>query len=116
MHILKTSIIIGLAASLAACGQSPPGPKGDPGPAGPAGARGDRGPAGAPGAGIRVVRSACDATACTVQCEADEVLLSAYCGAAHNPAIFPNEKSASCRARGAANTPLVGACVKAPAQ
>jgi len=111
--IAQNFIIAGLAASLTACGGSPPaGPKGDAGPAGPAGPPGERGTPGPAGGGIRIVRSNCDAAGCTVQCEADEVLLQAYCGAAHNPAIFPNEKSASCRARGPANSPLVGACVK----
>jgi hypothetical protein len=114
--IAQNFIVVGLAASLTACGGSlPPGPKGDAGPAGPAGPRGERGAAGPAGGGIRIVRSNCDAAACTVQCEADETLLNAYCGAAHNPAIFPSEKSASCRARGAANSPLIGACVKGAA-
>jgi hypothetical protein len=43
------------------------------------------------------------------------VLLTAYCGAAHNPPIYPNERSAICRGRGAVNNPLVLGCVKAAA-
>ena len=111
--IAQKLIIVGIAVSLTACGGiATARAERRCGAGGPAGPRGERGPAGPAGGGIRIVRSNCDAAACTVQCEADEVLLNAYCGAAHNPAIFPSEKSASCRARGAANSPLIGACVK----
>jgi hypothetical protein len=37
----------------------------------------------------------------------------AYCGAMRNPATYPTERSATCRARGPANNPLVAACAKA---
>src|SRR5262249_50337589 len=43
------------------------GAKGDPGPPGPPGAKGDPGPPGPP-FGIRIVRSNCDTTNCSVQC------------------------------------------------
>jgi hypothetical protein len=106
-----------LAAALAACSPAPgtPGEKGDPGPAGPPGAKGDPGPrgqAGASGAPMRIIRATCDATNCTAQCGDDEVLLIAYCGPMRNPAVFPTERSATCRARGLGNTPLVAACTK----
>jgi hypothetical protein len=116
MHLYRTLIAIALAASLTGCGKAPPGEKGDPGPPGPAGAKGDpgpRGPAGAPGGPMRIVKANCDANACAVQCGDDEVLLIAYCGAMRNPAIFPTERSASCRARGPASNPLIAACAKA---
>jgi hypothetical protein len=59
---------------------------------------------------MRIVRSNCDATSCAAQCGDDEVLLIAYCGGARNAAIFPTERSASCRVRNAANNPLIAAC------
>jgi hypothetical protein len=123
MDIRRLAAMLLAAGTLTSCGQaSPPqGPKGDPGPPGPQGQPGPTGPpgpAGAPGASaaMRVVRANCDASGCTAQCEADEVLLTAYCGAKHNPAVYPNERSASCRAPGPANNPLTIACVKAPAR
>ena len=115
----RTLIVITLAAGLVGCGKAPPpGEKGDTGPAGPPGEAGPRGPAGPPGAsgGVRIVRANCDATSCTAQCGDDEVLLIAYCGATRNPATFPTERSASCRLRNPANSPLIAACAKAPAQ
>jgi hypothetical protein len=116
MHLYRTLIAIVLAACLVGCGKS--GEKGDPGPAGPAGEKGDagpRGPAGSPGASgaMRIVKSNCDTTSCTAQCGDDEVMLMAYCGAMRNPATYPTERSATCRARGPANNPLVAACAKA---
>src|SRR5437879_11138555 len=109
MHIYQAIIAITLAMWLAGCGQSPPGAKGDPGPAGPPGPKGETGPAGPPGASsaMRIIRSNCDATGCTVQCSDDEMLLIAYCGATRNAATFPTERSASCRVRNAANRPLI---------
>jgi len=111
-------IAITLAIGLAGCGKATQGEQGDPGPAGPPGPKGDagpRGPAGPPGASgaMRIVRASCEATGCTAQCGDDEVLLIAYCGSARNAATFPTERSASCRTRNAANSPLVAACGKA---
>jgi hypothetical protein len=118
MHFSRILIAITLAASLMGCGKASQGEKGDPGPAGPEGAKGEagpRGPAGPPGASgaMRIVKTSCDATNCTAQCGDDEVLLIAYCGAMRNAAVFPSERSASCRARGPASTPLIAACAKA---
>jgi hypothetical protein len=101
----------------------PQGAQGTPGPAGPAGpqgAQGPLGPAGPPGpagssgssAAVRVIRVPCDATTCNMQCEEDEVLLTAYCGTKRIQAVFPTERSATCRARTAANNPLIVGCAK----
>jgi hypothetical protein len=121
-HLHRTSrtvIAIALAVGLIGCGKLPQGEQGEPGPAGPPGAKGDagpRGPAGPAGASgaLRVVRVNCDATSCTAQCSDDEVLLVAYCGTTRIAATFPTERSATCRARTPANSPLVAACAKAP--
>jgi hypothetical protein len=107
-------IALALAAGLGACGKSEPREKGDPGPPGPAGAKGGAGPAGPPGASgaMHIVRANCDATGCTAQCGDNEVLLIAYCGATRIPATFPTERSATCRARTPANSPITAACAK----
>jgi hypothetical protein len=83
----------------------PPGPQGPAGPAGPRGAAGD--------AGIRIVRLACNTGDCTLQCEADEVLLTAHCGVGRTQAIYPTETSALCRSRSTARVEVVAACVRA---
>ena len=89
-----------------AAGQpGPPGPQGPPGPAGPRGAAGD--------AGIRIVRLACNTGDCTLQCEPDEVLLTAHCGVGRTQAIYPTETSALCRSRSTARVEVVAACVRA---
>ena len=125
-------IVIGaLALALGACGKPTEGPKGDAGPPGPAGAQGEPGPAGpegppgppgpasassAAGGGIHVVRATCNAASCVAECEADEIVISAWCGAARNTTNFPTEKSATCRGgRGPGNNPLFAVCVKSPA-
>jgi hypothetical protein len=114
MHVFRLLAAIALTATVMGCGQGG-GPKGDPGPPGPPGPRGEPGPPG-PAGGIRVVRSNCDATNCTVQCADDEMLLTAYCGARRNAAIIPTERSATCRSPVPANSPLVAACLKIPPQ
>jgi hypothetical protein len=116
--LCRTLIAITLALGLVGCGKSSQGEQGEPGPAGPPGAKGDagpRGPAGPPGASgaMRVVRANCDASGCTAQCGDDEVLLIAYCGATRIAATFPTERSATCRARTPANSPIIAACAKA---
>jgi hypothetical protein len=119
MTFRDLALVLTVAVGISAC----EGPKGDPGPAGPPGPKGDvgppgpAGPEGSPAAGsVRVIRSACDATSCNVQCDQAEIIITAWCGAGRNPATFPNERSASCRARGAANNPLVAVCAKHEAQ
>ena len=83
------------------------GPQGNPGPAGPPGPRGATGDA-----GIRIVRLACNTGDCTLQCEPNEVLLTAHCGVGRTPAIYPTEASALCRSRSNARVEVVAACVK----
>src|SRR5262245_54221020 len=101
--MLRMVIAIALTTCLAACGEAPqpagkgaPGARGPEGPAGPPGPQGPAGPAGSAG-GLRILRAACDEASCIVQCAADEVLIGAYCGTGRNPAIFPSERSATCR-------------------
>jgi hypothetical protein len=126
-------VVVGiLALALSACGKPVEGPKGDAGPAGPAGAQGEQGPAGAAGppgppgppapgpsnagGGIHVVRAACSVATCVAECEADEIVVSAWCGAARNTTNFPTERSATCRGgRGPGNNPLIAVCVKSSA-
>ena len=119
MQLLRTFGLIVLAVGLAACDQTPAS-KGEPGPQGLPGERGEIGPPGPPGpAGVvgpashvRMIRVTCDAASCDAECNEDEVLLIAYCGAARTAPIYPTERSATCRTRIAANNPLVLACVK----
>jgi hypothetical protein len=123
-------LALALLAVLTGCGK---GPQGDQGPRGPQGEKGDTGPAGAagptgprgpegakgepgqPGQGVRVVRSNCLAASCTIQCNDNEVLVSAYCGANRNAATFLGERGASCGAAATSSTsPLVVVCATAP--
>ena len=132
------SLIILMAGLLVACGQNEPGPKGDAGSAGERGEAGPPGPVGPPGTRpeasrssavrpgwpppgppgtasptlLRIVRATCDATGCTAQCNEDEEMFVAYCGAARNSAIYSTQRSATCRARTAANSPIVATCLK----
>src|SRR3984893_5928396 len=121
------SVISLLVLPLAACGKPTEGPRGDAGPPGPVGAQGEQGPAGPQGppgppgpagpstvsGGGHVVRTTCSAASCVAECEADEILISAWCGAARNPTNFPTERSATCRGgRGAGNNPLIAFCAK----
>ena len=115
MHGPRILLAITLAVWVAGCGQNPQAAKGDQGPPGPRGEKGDRGAPGPP-SGIRVVRANCDAASCAAQCNQDEVLLNAWCGIARNAAVFPSERSASCRIRGIANSPLFVACAKPASQ
>src|SRR5262245_7453706 len=116
--LMRKAILLGtliIAACLGGCGQASQGEKGDAGPAGPAGPQGSPGPpgpVGPAGAQVRVVQSDCTATSCVAECSADEVLITAYCGVRRTPAVFPSERAASCRTRGAASSPLVGVCAK----
>jgi hypothetical protein len=118
MHLYRALIVITSAICLVGCGKGAQGEKGDPGPAGPPGEKGAAGPAGPPGmsSAVRILRTNCEAPNCTAQCSDDEVLLIAYCGPTRNPAVFPTERSASCRPRNAANNPLIAACAKTASQ
>jgi hypothetical protein len=69
------------------------GPGGPPGPAGPAGSKGDKGNPGAPGTALRVVAP----QSSTATCEADEVMISAYCSGAFNAyPLVPLANGARC--------------------
>lgn len=124
-------LIVGLLAlGLAGCGKGPkgdagppgpPGSKGDPGapgppgPVGPPGPPGPQGRQGPPSPTIRVIRLNCLVGGCTASCRGDEVLVSAYCGPARNPATYIGERQVSCGVEAnAANAPLVAICVAAP--
>ena len=118
----------------AGCGQNASGPKGDPGPPGPPGPRGDIGPQGPPGppggpgtqgppgppgpaSQTRIVRANCALQSCTVQCEQEEVLVTAFCGIRRRPATFLTENSVSCGiSPSSADNPLVAVCVRAASQ
>jgi hypothetical protein len=135
MRVAHLALTVALLAALAGCGKGPQGdtgpagpqglkgdagpigpagPAGPPGPPGPSGPQGDRGPAGPASSSVRVVKSDC-VSGCTVQCQDNEVLVTAYCGATRNPAQFLGERGASCGPEAsAANTPLVAVCVGSP--
>lgn len=126
---LAVALLVGVSGSLAGCGKGPQGdagpagpqgPKGDAGPAGPIGPPGPPGPvgpqgqAGAPSPSVRVVKSDC-VSGCTIQCQDNEVLVTAYCGPTRNQAQFLGERGASCGpAASPSNAPLVAVCVGSP--
>ena len=126
--------LVATALSLSGCGEESKGPKGDAGPpgppgpmgqvgpqgpAGPQGPRGEpgpRGPAG-PASESRVIRVDCALQSCQMQCEMNEVLVTAYCGPSRKPATFLSENSASCGLTpSASESPLVAVCVKSQGQ
>ena len=98
----------GAAAAQPAAGlvgrKGDPGPRGERGPPGPIGPRGDP--------GVRILRQACAGGNCTLECDDDEVLLTAHCGIGRTPAVYPTHHSALCRSRGTAKVEVVVACVK----
>lgn len=132
MRIIKITAAIIMLACVAGCGKAgPPGPKGDPGPSGPQGPMGEAGPPGPPGppgmqgpagppgqsASIRIIRQTCGTTACTAQCNVNEVLVTAYCGSARHAARFLTEKSVSCGVVPTpADSPLVAVCAASSGQ
>jgi hypothetical protein len=126
MTIAKLGAVLALCCLIVSCGEGPPGPKGDPGRPGPPGARGEtgavgpagpQGPSGPPGppgpaSEVRILRANCVATTCVAECNANEILVTAYCGPSRTPANFLTEKSASCGVvPSASNSPLVAVCV-----
>ena len=126
---ITVTLWVGVAGGFSACGKGPQGdagpagpqgPKGDvgavgpAGPVGPPGPQGQQGPAGPPSPSIRVVKSDCT-SGCTVQCQENEVLVTAYCGPTRNAAQMLGERGASCGPDATpANAPLVAVCVAAP--
>ena len=113
IYIFGMLITIALAGLMITWGDGPKGPMGYQGPPGPKGPTGDPGPPGQ-GSRIRLVRSNCDETTCTVQCGENEMLLTAYCGPKRNAAIIPTERTATCRNPVPANSPLVVVCAQMP--
>jgi hypothetical protein len=63
---------------------------------------------------VRVVHQNCLAPGgCVVTCEADEVLVTAYCGVDRRAATFLTEKSVNCGARPSrTHSPLVAVCAR----
>ena len=125
MRTARFIVAAALIALLAGCGQGPKGdagppgpqgPKGDTGAAGPTGPVGPPGPPGPPSPTVRVVRKDClSGGGCSASCRGDEILVSAYCGPARNPATLVGERGVSCGVEAnAANVPLVAICVAAP--
>ena len=130
MRVAYVMLVAALTVGLVGCGPGPkgdpgspgpPGPKGEagapgpPGPPGPPGAPGPQGAQGPPAPSLRVVRSDCLAGNCTVACNGNEVLVSAYCGPARKPARFIGERQASCGVEAdSANAPMVAVCAAAP--
>ena len=129
MRAARLALAVALLATLAGCSKGPQGdrgpagpqgPKGDAGPMGPVGppgpigSQGEKGPAGPPSPSLRVVKSDC-VSGCSVQCQDNEVLVTAYCGATRNQAQYLGERAASCGpVASAENTPLVAVCVGSP--
>lgn len=127
--IVRFLTAVSVGVLLASCGQQgPPGAKGDtgaagsPGPAGARGAEGPPGPAGPQGAqgppgpasAVRIERKNCIDSSCVVECQSNEVLVIAYCGASRSAAKYLTERSASCGiVPNPANSPLVVVCVSA---
>jgi hypothetical protein len=113
MRTESVGLIIAFSLCLASCGQGPqgskgeagvagpPGEKGEPGPPGPAAPRGEKGepspagPAGPAGSAsentVRAVRINCGTAACTLTCNQDEVLVTAYCGPRRSAVTLVNE-------------------------
>lgn len=134
MFALRFLSIMVISLCVSGCGQESKGPKGDTGapgppgpmgetgpqgPAGPLGPPGPPGPAGPPGRAsqTRVLRVNCALQACQVQCDLEEVMVTAYCGSGRKPAIFLTERSASCGVvPSAADSPLVAVCVRSQGQ
>ena len=129
MRAAHLALAVALLTALAGCGKGsqgdtgpagPQGPMGDIGPAGPAGPLGPAGPQGPqgeqgpPSPSVRVIKSDC-VSGCTLQCQDNEVLVTAYCGPTRNPAQFLGERGASCGpAASPSNAPLVAVCVGSP--
>ena len=104
MRALSMTVVLLAALSLAGCSKEVEvkgekgdvGEKGEPGPPGPQGNKGDKGDKGdpgTPGTTLRVVA----AQSSTASCEADEVMISAYCSGTFNAyPLIPLENGARC--------------------
>jgi len=100
----------------------PPGPQGVPGPQGeaglagpqgPQGLKGDKGDKGDPGAstGSKIRRIDCESGGCPDGCAADEIAISAFCGANALPTLI-GERDVQCSSNGATARPAVLICAK----
>jgi hypothetical protein len=92
-------LIVLLLLGLSACGEQPvsqKGEKGDPGPPGPAGPEGPLGPVGPSGTFIRFVDGECR-QACTLSCQENERILSAYAITPGGTFIFDADNKATFR-------------------
>ena len=117
-HRAVSILIVGTIITMALAGwlttwDGAKGPTGDQGPAGPKGPTGDPGPPGQESS-LRIVQSNCDQASCTAQCGENEILLTAYCGPKRNAALIPTDRTATCRTRVPANSPLVAVCAAMP--
>ena len=99
MRALSITVALLAALSLAGCSKEVKGDvgeKGEPGQAGPQGNKGDKGDKGdpgTPGTTFRVVA----AQSSTASCEANEVMISAYCSGTFNAyPLVPLENGARC--------------------
>ena len=100
MRALSMTVALLAALSLASCSKEGEkgdvGEKGEPGPPGPQGNKGDKGDKGdpgTPGTTLRVVA----AQSSSASCEADEVMISAYCSGTFNAyPLVPLENGARC--------------------
>jgi hypothetical protein len=95
MQALSAITLVAVLA-LGGCSEAPKGEKsdagekGEPGPAGPPGAKGE---AGTPGTTLRVVSP----QSSTASCDADEVMISAYCTGTFNAyPLVPLANGARC--------------------
>jgi hypothetical protein len=132
MHPARSVAVMAISFCLVGCGQGPQGPKGEAGAPGTVGKAGQQGPPGLPGSiglpgpdgptglasSTRVIRVNCALQqSCQADCSADEVLVTAYCGAERKSAMFLSEVSASCGAvPSTADGPLIAVCVRSQGQ
>src|SRR5262249_16344450 len=106
----------------------PPGPRGEPGPPGPQGVsgpqgeaglagpqgpqglKGDKGDKGTPGeSGRKIRRVDCGSGGCPDGCAADEIAISAFCGA-NGVATLVGARDVQCSSNGTVARPIVLIC------
>jgi hypothetical protein len=96
MHALSMIVTVGAVLALVGCSEAPKGEKGESGLAGPPGEKGEKGEkgdSGTPGMSLRVVSS----QSSTASCEADEIMISAYCTGTFNAyPLVPLSNGARC--------------------
>ena len=101
MHALSMIVTFVAVLALVGCSEAPKGENvvgekgepGQPGPAGGKGDKGDKGDSGTPGTTLRVVSP----QSSTASCEADEIMISAYCTGTFNAyPLAPLSNGARC--------------------